>query len=167
MRTKSTLRIYLTCLGAFSLSAAGAWSGAFRLPDQDAYATARGEAFAATADNPSAIYYNPAGITQLEGHQVRGGVYGIWFQSTFESAGGAVSRTDAKVNPVPQIFYAYSPTNLPVAFGLGAYSPYGLSQEWPEDTGFRTLAIKGSLSYMTANPVVAWRVTPSMSLRWA
>jgi len=28
----------------------------FRLPDQDAFATARGEAFAATADNPSAIY---------------------------------------------------------------------------------------------------------------
>ena len=39
----------------------------FRLPDQDAFATARGEAFVATADNASAIYYNPAGITQLAG----------------------------------------------------------------------------------------------------
>ena len=39
----------------------------FRLPDQDAFATARGEAFVATADNPSAIYYNPAGITQIRG----------------------------------------------------------------------------------------------------
>jgi long-chain fatty acid transport protein len=37
----------------------------FRIPDQDARATARGNAFAATADNPSAIYYNPAGITYL------------------------------------------------------------------------------------------------------
>ncbi|MHB8523020.1 MAG: hypothetical protein ACYDH9_20000 [Limisphaerales bacterium] len=38
-----------------------------RIADQDAEATARGNAFAATADNPSAIYYNPAGITQLDG----------------------------------------------------------------------------------------------------
>src|SRR5688572_10034114 len=36
-----------------------------RIADQDARATARGNAFAATADNPSAIYYNPAGITYL------------------------------------------------------------------------------------------------------
>ena len=36
-----------------------------RIADQDPTATSRGNAFAATADNPSAIYYNPAGITQL------------------------------------------------------------------------------------------------------
>ena len=48
-----------------------------RLVDQDAAATARGDAFTATADNPSAIYYNPAGITQLDGFQARVGVYGI------------------------------------------------------------------------------------------
>lgn len=39
------------------------------LPDQDTAATGRGEAFVATADNPSAIYYNPAGITQLSGQR--------------------------------------------------------------------------------------------------
>ena len=43
----------------------------FRLPDQDAFAPARGEAFAATADNASAIYYNPAGISKLEGFNFR------------------------------------------------------------------------------------------------
>src|SRR5215210_5345061 len=36
-----------------------------RIADQNPYATARGNAFTATADNPSAIYYNPAGISQL------------------------------------------------------------------------------------------------------
>ena len=45
-----------------------------RLVSQDGFATARGEAFAATADNPSAIYYNPAGITQLDGTQLRAGI---------------------------------------------------------------------------------------------
>src|SRR5271166_2905299 len=60
-------------------------AGGFRLPDQDAFATARGEAFVATADNPSAIYYNPAGITQLEGSNVRGGVYGIYLDPGYRN----------------------------------------------------------------------------------
>ena len=54
------------------ISGVSAWKASangFGLPDQDAFATARGEAFVATADNPSAIYYNPAGITQLAGQQ--------------------------------------------------------------------------------------------------
>src|SRR5947207_3345244 len=42
----------------------------FRMPNQDPEGIARGNAFVATADNPSAIYYNPAGITQLEGDQL-------------------------------------------------------------------------------------------------
>ena len=63
------------------ISGVSAWkvsANGFALPDQDAFATARGEAFVATADNPSAIYYNPAGITQLKGDNLRGGVYGIY-----------------------------------------------------------------------------------------
>ena len=44
------LTIVILAGSVATLSAAG-----FRLPDQDAFATARGEAFAATADNASAI----------------------------------------------------------------------------------------------------------------
>ena len=42
------------------------YAGGARLASQDGFASARGEAFVATADNASAIYYNPAGIAQLE-----------------------------------------------------------------------------------------------------
>ena len=61
---KSAQSLALACavvLGTPSLS----FGLGIRISDQDAAATARGNAFAATADNPSAIYYNPAGITQL------------------------------------------------------------------------------------------------------
>ena len=50
----------------------------FRLASQDGFATARGEAFVATADNASAIYYNPAGITQITGNSLRSGLYSIY-----------------------------------------------------------------------------------------
>lgn len=136
----------------------------FRLPDQDAQATARGEAFVATADNPSAVYYNPAGLTQLEGHNVRMGVYGLSFTTEFESPSGSSSETKDAMHLIPQFFYSYKPEKLPLSFGLGVYAPFGMQVEWPEDTGFRTIALQSDLSCMTVNPVVAWRVLPTLSI---
>src|SRR6267154_1848014 len=69
------------------VSALNASANGFGLPDQDAFATARGEAFVATADNPSAIYYNPAGITQLRGNNFRAGVYGVYLNSHYTAPG--------------------------------------------------------------------------------
>src|SRR5262245_19409971 len=85
-------------------------ANAFRLPDQDAFATARGEAFVATADNPSAIYYNPAGITQLEGVNFRAGAYSIYLDPTFRPPSSAPNAgTTYHINDTfamaPQIFY--------------------------------------------------------------
>src|SRR5438093_8935864 len=90
-----------------------------RIADQDPFATARGNAFVATADNPSAIYYNPAGITQLEGNEVRAGVYGITLQSTYTSAATG-KETDSKraYQGVPQVYYTHSFNQFPVAAGL-------------------------------------------------
>lgn len=61
------------------LGAAAVWpltvhGSGVRIAQQDAAAVAQGNAFVATADNPSAIYYNPAGITQLEGQNFRSGL---------------------------------------------------------------------------------------------
>ena len=141
----------------------------FRLADQDAFATARGEAFVATADNPSAIYYNPAGITQLEGNNLRGGLYGIYLDPSFSppNSGNTYHSSD-NLAAVPQFFYTYTPKDfpkeLPLSFGLGVYAPYGGSMSWPQDTGFRTVALNSSLTYLTINPVVAVKVLPSLSI---
>lgn len=133
-------------------------AGGFSLPDQDAFATARGEAFVATADNPSAIFYNPAGITQLDGNNLRGGAYGIILSPTFTSpTTGNTFDNETKLHAVPQVFYTYGRTNWPVSFGFGAYSPFGLGMEWPDNTGFRTVTggLSSSILYMTFNPVMA------------
>ena len=141
----------------------------FLLPDQDAFATARGEAFVATADNPSAIYYNPAGITQLEGNNLRGGLYGIYIDSSFSPPHTAPNHGHTYDNQdnyaaVPQIFYTYTPKDMPVSFGLGVYAPFGGNMSWPQNTGFRSVAMDGSLTYLTINPVVAFKVLPSLSI---
>ena len=134
-----------------------------RLPDQDAFATGRGEAFVATADNPSAIYYNPAGITQLEGQNVRGGFYSIATYDHEYSPAGAAHTVDS-IQAVPQFFYTAKINETPISLGMGVYSPYGLSQQWPKNTSFDTLGTKGSIQYICFNPVVAWQVASNFSI---
>src|ERR1039458_7320661 len=90
--------IVATCL-PLTTSATG-----FRLPDQDAFATSRGEAFVATADNPSAIYYNPAGISQLEGNNLRAGIYGIYLDPSYRPPNSGNSYHSSKnLAAVPQL----------------------------------------------------------------
>lgn len=137
----------------------------FRIPNQDAEATARGNAFVATADNPSALYYNPAGITQLEGLNAQFGAHLISVNSTFKSVTpGVESETEFEIQPVPQMYVTYSPKDSPLSFGLGMYAPYGLGIEWPENGPLRPFAIEGRLMYTTITPVVAWQIHPTLSI---
>ena len=164
---KTKLRIAAKFLSAMVLvgSTSTLWGGGFRIPDQDAFATARGEAFAATADNASAIYYNPAGLTQLEGQDTRLGVYGLYFDPRFTSSTtGQTFDNQNNLHAIPQFFYSYKLDSLPVAVGLGVYSAYGLSSGWDQTAGFRTLGTEGAITSYTMNPTVAWQVLPNLSL---
>lgn len=136
-----------------------------RLFDHDAFATARGNAFVATADNPSALYYNPAGISQLRGHNVRGGIYTVNAHSEFEPAfGSGTYETKDEYIPIPGMFYVYASTNLPLSFGAAYYTPYGLSLEWPAKAPFRAVTTRGDLAYHTISALASWQVCPTLSI---
>lgn len=136
----------------------------FRIPNQDAEAIARGNAFAATADNPSAIYYNPAGITQIEGHRVQFGVLNYLGLNTDYKSAGATLDTDFEVIPVPQLYYVFSPSNSVFSAGVGIYAPFGLGVEWPDNPAMRPFALESRLQYVTVNPVIAWQPHPTFSV---
>src|SRR5688500_12491875 len=151
MHAHMKTRLFVSVAGLVLLGASlSAYAVGVRIPNQDAEANARGNAFVATANNPSAIYYNPAGITQMRGHNLQGGIlnyFGLDFD--YESPSGARSETEFEVIPIPQVYYVFSPEESPLSFGLGLYAPFGLGIEWPSDTGFRTLALEAKLTYVT------------------
>jgi long-chain fatty acid transport protein len=151
-------------LVAIALWPAMAGAVGFRLPNQDPEAIARGNAFTATADNPSAIYYNPAGITQLDGQNIRAGVYFVSAGVDYTSPSGATASPSSEFTPVPQLYYAFTLKDSPLSFGLGVYAPYGLSLDWGQNQPLSTLAEKGSLQYLCFNPVIAYKVLPTLSL---
>lgn len=136
----------------------------FLLPNQDPEAIARGDAFAATADNASAIYYNPAGITQIPGQSVRVGLYAISPDDQYTSPSGQNARVDSNFQYVPQFYYTCSFTNVPISVGFGTYVPYGLALDWGNKAPFNTVAQSGKLLYVSFNPVIAWRPIPSLSV---
>lgn len=151
------------CLATLvSLAPAAVHGLGIRIADQNAFATARGNAFAATADDASAVYYNPAGLAQLEGQQILLGSYAVSLGSEYTAPNGAETRTKGSVQFTPQLFYALKPKDCPVSFGLGFYTPYGLGLEWPDNSTFR--AMKGSITYLTLNPSAAWKLHPTLSV---
>ncbi|HQU13212.1 MAG TPA: outer membrane protein transport protein, partial [Thermodesulfobacteriota bacterium] len=70
MRGWKTLPVLLVLLFTASTS----FAAGFRLPEAGAKAMGMGFAFTAQADDPSAIYFNPAGLTQLTGQNVMVGL---------------------------------------------------------------------------------------------
>jgi long-chain fatty acid transport protein len=163
MNRRNTLRLLAIIIsGVLALKAS---ANGFGLASQDAFATARGEAFVATADNASAIYYNPAGITQLEGNNLRGGIYGIYLDPRYSPPNSGNSYHSSKnLAAVPQLFYTHTFKDSPLSLGLGVYAPYGGSMSWPQDTGFRTVGTESKLTYITINPVVALKLPAGFSI---
>jgi long-chain fatty acid transport protein len=136
-----------------------------RIPNQDATAIGCGNAFVATADNPSALYYNPAGITQLEGQHFQAGLLSyLNIVADYQSPSGKQFESKSQTIAIPQLEYTLSFKDKPFSVGLGIYAPFGLGMEWPDNAPFRNAGLEAEVTYLTVNPVVAWRALPSLSV---
>lgn len=143
----------------------GVSSGAgFYLPNQDAYATARGNAFVATADRASAVHYNPGGLVQMDERSLQAGVYGIQLRNTASTAVGN-SSAENKWQLAPHVYYAH-PIRDGLVLGFGLNSPFGLGTDWGngDNTGFRTVANESILRMLAFTTAIAYRINDELSV---
>lgn len=89
----STLGFLLTCLASV------AHAGGTFIPGYGSQAQPRAGAFTAKADDPSAIFHNPAGLAKLKGTMIHIGVNLINFSQEFTRAGTYDQCTDAMCPP--------------------------------------------------------------------
>jgi long-chain fatty acid transport protein len=173
MRLVRCLSTSLTAvLVVLAFSATQAAAAGFRLPEAGAKAMGMGFAFTAQADDPSAIYFNPAGLTQLEGQNVTVGVtyirrYGDAFTGITPLTGGAVvSETQKDLNFfIPNAYYVRKASpNL--AYGVGLFVPFGLGLEYRDRNTsiFRNQITMIDLMTLVVNPTVAWKVNDVLSV---
>jgi long-chain fatty acid transport protein len=141
-------------------------AAATRIAFVDAFATARGNAFTATADNASAVFYNAAGLSQLEGTQIHGNVFAISLDYSADTTFGHDDMDD-DFQPVPSAFISHHFKDSPFTMGFGVYSPFALGTDWGSDAAFALdplVPYQADLVYTKYHGVIAWQVTETLSL---
>ena len=140
----------------------GVMAAGYYLPNQDAFATARGNAFVATADSAAAVHYNPAGMTQVKEPRGESGVYAIVLGMRRMPA-ESNSKAQDELQVAPQVYYV-QPFNDRLSFGFGLNSPFGLGTNWGRDTPFSPVVTEARLLFASATSAVAYKVTDELSL---
>lgn len=148
------------------------YGSGFETHEQGAKAVAMGGAFTAQADDPSAVFYNPAGITQLEGTQIYAGAAMIRPHVKFKSNGNPAMGTLPGETTSNQSRY-YFPANGYIthklsnyfSLGFGSFTDFGLGTEWHRDFEgrFTPGAFKTQLTTLSLNPVIAVRPIEQVS----
>jgi long-chain fatty acid transport protein len=136
----------------------------FAVTAQGAGAIARSSAFTAQADDPSAVYYNPAGIVQLPTTTILMGAAVLRPHAEYEPTGAGNSATERDRYYVLPHVYVTAPLSDRLTAGLGVFTPFGLSTKWPADWDGRFQVIDATLKATTINPVLAWRAAEWMSV---
>ncbi|MHB0995896.1 MAG: OmpP1/FadL family transporter [Elusimicrobiales bacterium] len=145
---------------AGSVNAAG-----FRLADQDAKATGMANAFTSVADNASAVWYNPAAITDLEGNNVSLGTILVMRTMEHKNEVGSTATDEIKEKThIPPHFYTTFKKSDKLSFGLGVNAPFGLSTEWDATTANTKLtATKSEVQAVNYNLNAAVKASDKLS----
>jgi long-chain fatty acid transport protein len=155
-------------LAVFSLAATAnmAMGAGFALYEGSARGNALGGSLVARADDPSALFYNPAGITQLPEMQVMAGATTIGPGThVVTTRGGTETRSETKAHLwlSPHLYSTYQCTNA-IWFGLGVFSRFGLGTEFDDTWPGRYNSYNAVIQTLTVNPNVAFKVSDKLSL---
>ncbi len=173
MKIKS--RNALSAATLLAALAAQAHAAGFALIEQNA--SGLGNAYAgqaASAQDASTVFFNPAGLTRIVGTQVvvtgnliepsaKFGSGGASTTGTLQTSRGGNGGDAGGLALVPDFYYARDLTP-DIKFGLGVNSPFGLSTEYDKTWVGRFQAVKSDLMTIDINPSLAFKVNDKVSL---
>ena len=155
------------CLLAAPQLTGKAQAEGFALSDFGARGTALAGGMVARADDPSAVAWNPAGITQLPGTQIMVGMTAIQPSGTVDTVDrfGIGRSTDVDkhtwANPHAYLTHQFS-DNL--WGGIGIFSRIGLGNSYPTNWPGRENLKYVSLKTVSLNPNLAFKINDNLSL---
>ena len=145
-----------------------------RIQGQGTAASGMGNAFSAQADDPSALHYNAAGMTQLRGVEFLTGALLSGGTTTFTSPTGVSAKGDRDGSLAwPPPTHLYLTANLKdlgirafgdLTAGVGVTVPFGSVTRWPNDGPFRTATTFNTLPLLDIKPTVAYKLTDDLSI---
>ncbi len=169
-------------MGSIAVAAAcigmAGWANAagFALIEQSA--SGMGNAFAggaASAEDASTIFFNPAGMTYLPDSQLVIAAHAIKPSAEFNNHGshhalspllatGGGDGGDAGDWAFVPNFYFSRAVSDKVRLGIGISAPFGLKTEYNDDWVGRYQAIKSELKTININPSIAFKASDQLSL---
>jgi long-chain fatty acid transport protein len=182
------MRIHLLRWAVASLAVAAvavltplpASASGFQLVEQNG--SGLGNAFAGQAAgvrDASAVFFNPAALTRLEGKafaisvnpigvstefadqgSTAPNVPGLPFPAAFEPGNGGDA---GGWTPVPSVYLSWQAAEQ-VWVGFGASVPFGLTTDWASDWLGRFHALKSEVMAINLNPTVAFKLGDSISI---
>jgi long-chain fatty acid transport protein len=171
-RPRRVRQLFVSLAALGFLIASPALPSGFQIMSQGARATGMGLAFTAVANDPTAIFYNPAGLGWQE-------------HFSAEVAAGFITKLDGKfdgTNPFPgdgangeqhlttffvPTFFGVLPLTRDINLGVGVFSPYGLGFRWDNTDNQwpgRFISTNAVIQTIDLNPVLSWRLIPQLSI---
>ncbi len=155
----------------FFLAATPAFPSGFQLNSQGARAMGMGLAFTAVADDPSAIFFNPAGLGWQKHFEVQVGSSFITklrgdFAGENPFPGIGDSERQHKTTFTLPTVYVVAPLTSEVNLGLGIFSQYGLGFRWDNAETFsgRFIGQNAVIQSVDLNPVLSFQVLPAVAI---
>ena len=148
----------------------------FALIEQNA--SGMGNAYAggsAIAEDASTIFFNPAGMTYIQGTQAVGAIHLVKPNAEFNNEGsspatgiggrplGSEGGNAGDLAFVPNMYFK-TEINDNIDFGIGVNAPFGLKTEYDKDWLGRFQGIKSELKTININPALAFKVNDQLSL---
>lgn len=161
---RSFSRIRLLVSAAMLVVSGAAFGSGFSIFEQGAKATGMAGAFAATADDPSAIFYNVAGIAQQRRAAFMLGGTAINFANQFTGdprdplTAGTTGHYRAHTFVPPNAYFVL-PVGGNLSFGLGVFTPFGLRTNWAEPWVGRFVSRDANVKTLSVEPAIAWQTS--------
>ena len=156
-------RIFLIIISGCLASTAMA--GGYRVALQGQKALAMGHTGVAMSDSSEVVFFNPAGMTQLEADtDITGGLTLIFGETIYQNTQtNASAKTD---NPVGTPIYGYMSKRISdkMSWGLGIYTPYGNTVAWPTDWEGSHLVNNIELKTIYIQPTIAYQIDEKYSV---
>jgi long-chain fatty acid transport protein len=160
-------------------------AAAFQLIEQSG--TGAGNAHAgeaARAEDTATVFFNPAGMTRLSGHQADVALHFIAPKFDFEGTSafnpdnptvqaarlnsvpvdqGSGSSKGGVNAVIPNVYYVHD-YNQDLKFGIGLNVPFGLMTEYDEQWAGRYSAIKSNLQALNLNPSFGYKINEQFAI---
>ncbi len=155
--TPVLVAVFLLSLGHSNCSAGG-----FMVPHQTARGVGLANAITASVNDASAVYYNPAALSEVHGDNVLlSGSYINVVNSVANSGRKAVNKHDD--NFLASLFANYHIPGTDFTLGIGTYTPFGLATTYDRDFT-RFAAEHSELKTIYVTPALSWRLFDHLSI---